>query len=98
MNILVSQFISCLIPGLLACISLFLSTGTFAAKSEYDPVSKRFAVITTVDIEPGKSGLCLEEMQRHVSAYTVRHAGFISANFHIRLDNSQIMVYTEWRS
>ena len=63
-----------------------------------DPSAGYITIINTYVVAPERAEALLNLLVR-ATAETIRHVpGFVSANFHINLDRTQVVNYAQWRS
>ena len=63
-----------------------------------DPGAGYVTIINTYAVAPERAELLLDLLLR-ATAETLRHLpGFVSANFHVNLDRTQVVNYAQWRS
>ena len=63
-----------------------------------DPGAGYITIINTYSVAPERAEALLDLLVR-ATAETIRYVpGFVSANFHINLDRTQVVNYAQWRS
>lgn len=63
-----------------------------------DPGAGYVTIINTYVVAPERAAALLDLLV-HATAETLRHLpGFVSANFHLNLDRTQVVNYAQWRS
>jgi len=63
-----------------------------------DPGAGHITIINTYAVAPERAEALLDRLVR-ATAETIRHVpGFVSANFHINLDRTQVVNYAQWRN
>lgn len=63
-----------------------------------DPRADQLTVINTYSVAPERTAELLELLVE-ATEQTLRHVpGFVSANFHVNLDGTQIVNYAQWRN
>lgn len=63
-----------------------------------DPGAGYVTIINTYAVAPERAEELLDLLVR-ATAETLRHVpGFVSANFHVNLDRTQVVNYAQWRS
>lgn len=71
---------------------------TGARLATLDPGAGHVTIINTYAVAPERAEALLDLLVR-ATAETLRHVpGFVSANFHVSLDRTQLVNYAQWRS
>lgn len=71
---------------------------TRTRRTTLDPGAGYLTVINTYAVAPERAEELLDVLVR-ATAETLRYVpGFVSANFHVNLDRTQVVNYSQWRS
>lgn len=71
---------------------------TGARPTTFDPSAGYLTIINTYAVAPERAEELVEMLVRS-TAETIRYVpGFVSANFHVNLDRTQVVNYAQWKS
>jgi quinol monooxygenase YgiN len=72
--------------------------GSGTHRATLDPNAGYLTVINTYSVAPERAEELLDVLGR-ATTETLRHVpGFVSANFHVNVDRTQVVNYSQWRN
>ena len=63
-----------------------------------DPAAEYITIMNTYEVAPENADALLELLVRATSEVLRYVPGFVSANFHVNLEQTQVVNYAQWRS